>query len=80
MRLPGTACRLPETSSARRPNPSVPILRTVPGWQLSTAYISRLKKGEEIMQIGLLYFVIEDGKVEHHWIVDTRDVTERVKA
>jgi len=50
----------------------------VPGWQLSTAYISRLKKGEEIMQIGLLYFIIEDGKVSHHWIVDTRDVTERV--
>lgn len=52
----------------------------VPGWQLSTAYISGLIKGEEVMQVGILYFVIEDGKVTHHWIVDERDVTERVKA
>lgn len=52
----------------------------VPGWQLSTAYISSLIKGEEIIQIGILYFVVEDGVITHHWIVDTRDVTERVKA
>ena len=50
----------------------------VPGWQLDTAYISRLKKGEDIFEIGLLYFIIEDGHVEHKWIVDRRDTTERV--
>lgn len=50
----------------------------VPGWQASTAYIASLNKGEEIVQIGMLYFVIEDGEVSHHWIVDTRDITEEV--
>ncbi len=50
----------------------------VPGWQASTAYIAALNKGEEIIQIGMLYFVIEDGVVSHRWIVDTRDITESV--
>ena len=27
------------------------------------------------MNIGMLYFLIEDGKVSHHWLTDDRDVT-----
>ncbi len=50
----------------------------VPGWQLGSAYISRRIKGENIFEIGMLYFIIEDGRVSHHWIVDRRDTTERV--
>jgi hypothetical protein len=51
----------------------------VPGWQASTAYIAALNKGEEIVQIGMLYFIIEDGNVKHKWIVDTRDITESIR-
>ena len=51
----------------------------VPGWQASTAYIAALNKGEEVIQIGMHYYIIEDGNVEHRWIVDTRDITESVK-
>ncbi len=50
----------------------------VPGWQLSTAYIAAKKK-DGIFDIGLLVFTVEDGVVKHEWLVDTRDITERIE-
>lgn len=50
-----------------------------PAWQLHTKYVNRIEKGRSIADIGLIFFVIENGYVELFRILDRRDTTEVVE-
>jgi len=51
---------------------------TLPAWQLSTKYVDRIEKGQVFCDIGMIYFVIEDGVVTHKFLNDSRTMTEGV--
>ncbi len=50
-----------------------------PAWQLATQHIHRLERGPVLADVGLMWFVIEGGRMMWHIELDRRDTTEAVR-